>query len=193
MKTSIIRTLLLAVLFTAFPSPGSAQTAGAAKEIEKVIVDYFAAISARDASALRKVLAKQFVGMDSVTKAGKKSARIEYLDTANDKRILPPKGNDDIVGFRVSSLRAEFSDSNPTAAVASFVITRPLTEKQLEEFRRAIDPKTFTDAGVEPPKGYEVERARIQKWVSEKHIQYSLLAMLGRQDGQWKIVCMSFP
>lgn len=126
-----------------------------------------------------------------MTKDGKKNARIEYLDTANNRRILPPEGNDDMAGFRVSSVKAEFSDSNPTAAVASFVITRPLTEKQLESFRRAIDPKRFT--GVEPPKDYEVQRARIQKWVSEKRIQFSLLAMLGRQDGQWKIVCMSFP
>ena len=193
MKTSLIRTLLLAVLFAAFPNSGSAQATDAAKEIEKVIGDYFAAISVRDAAAMRKVLAKQFVGMDTVTEAGKKSARIEFLDTANDKEMLPPEKNDDMAGFRVSSLRAELSDSNPTAAIASFTISRPLTEKELEGFRRAIDPKTLTDAGVDPPEDYEVERARIQKWVSEEHIQFSLLAMLGRQDGKWKIVCMSFP
>lgn len=191
MKTSLLRTLTVAVLLSAFP--GSAQTTDASKEIEKVIGDYFAAISERDAPAMRKVLAKQLVAMDTVTEAGRKSARIGYLDTANDEQILPPEGNKDMAGFRVSALRAELSDSNPTAAIVSFTISRPLTEKQLEGFRRAIDSKTFTDAGVKPPKDYEAQRARIQKWVSEKHMQFSLLAMLGLQDGEWKIVCMSFP
>ena len=191
MKTSPFRTLAVAFLLSVFP--GSAQTTDASKEIEKAIGDYFAAISERDTPAMRKVLAKQFVAMDTVTKAGKKNARIGYLDTAADEQILPPEGNKDMAGFRVSALKAELSDSNPTAAIASFTISRPLTEKQLEDFRRAIDPKTFTDAGVTAPKDYEVQRARIQKWVSEKHMQFSLLAMLGQQDGEWKIVCMSFP
>jgi hypothetical protein len=193
MKTLIIRALLLTVLFAAFPISGSAQTADAPKEIEKVIGGYFAAISVRDAAAMRKVLAKEFVGMDTVTEAGKKNARIEILDTANDKKILPPEGNDDLAGFRVSSLRAELSDSNPTAAIASFTISRPLTEKELKNFQEAIDPKNFKAAGVDLPKDYEVQRTRIQKWVSDRNIQLSLLAMLGRQDGKWKIVCMSFP
>lgn len=191
MKTSLLRSLAIAVLLATFPS--SAQTTDASKEIEKVIGDYFAAISERDASAVRKVLAKQFVGMGAVTESGRKSARLEYLDTANNKQILPPEGNNDMVGFRVSALRAEISESNPTAAIASFTISRPLTERQLEDFRRVIDPKTLADAGVAPPKDYETQRARIQKWVSEKQMQFSLLAMLGLQDGEWKIVCMSFP
>jgi hypothetical protein len=191
MKTSPLRALTVAFLLSVFP--GSAQTTEPSKEIEKVIGDYFAAISERDTPAMRKVLAKQFVAMDTVTKAGKKSARIGYLDTAADEQILPPEGNKDMAGFSVSALRAELSDSNPTAAIASFTISRPLTEKQLEDFRRAIDPKTFTDAGVTAPKDFEVQRARIQKWVSEKYMQFSLLAMLGKQDGEWKIVCMSFP
>ena len=193
MKTSIIRILLLAVLFTAFPSSALAQATDESKEIGKVIGDYFAAISVRDASALREVLAKQFVGMDTVKKAGMKSARIEYMDTANDERILPPDGNDDMAGFHVSSLRVELSDSNPTAAIASFTISRPLTEEELEGFRRAIDSKTFKYAGIDPPADFAVERERIQQWVSREQIQFSLFAMLGRQDGKWKIVCMSFP
>jgi hypothetical protein len=192
MKKSLKPALLLAVLFATFSDPAFAQTTDATKEIEKVIGDYFNAISVRDASALRKVLGTRFVGMDSVTEAGKKNARIEFVDTTNDKEILPPEGNNEMAGFRVSSLRAEFSDSNPTAAIASFMISRPLTGQQLEGFRRAIDPKTFKDAGIDLA-DHEVERARIQKWVSEKHIQFSLLAMLGLQDGNWKIVCMSFP
>jgi hypothetical protein len=98
-----------------------------------------------------------------------------------------------LAGFRVSSLRAELSDSNPTAAIASFTISRPPTEKELKNFQEAIDPKKFRDAGIDLPKDYEVQRARIQKWVSDQHIQLSLLAMLGRQDGKWKIVCMCFP
>lgn len=192
MKKSLKPALLLTVLFATFSNPALSQTTEPAKEIENVIGDYFNAISIRDASALRKVLGKRFVGMDSVTEAGKKNARIAFVDTTNDKEILPPDGNNDMAGFRVSSLRAEFSDSNPTAAIASFIISRPLTEKQLEEFRRTIDPKTFKDAGVDLA-DHKTERARIQKWVSEKSIRFSLLAMLGRQNGQWKIVCMSFP
>ena len=192
MKTSIISTLTLAALFAAFPNHGWAQQTDTATEIKKVIGDFFNAITARDALAVRNVLGKRFVAMDTVTEAGKKNARIEFLDTANSQKLLPPEGNTDMANLRVSSLKAEFSDSNPTVAIASFVASRPLTRKELEGFRKAIDPKTLTDAGVDPADS-AVERARIEKWVSEKEIRFSMLAMLGRQDGKWKIVCMSFP
>ena len=192
MKTSIISTLTLAALFAAFPNHARAQQTDTATEIEKVIGDFFNAITARDALAVRNVLGKRFVAMDTVTEAGKKNARIEFLDTTNSQKLLPPEGNTDMANLRVSSLKAEFSDSNPTVAIASFVASRPLTRKELEGFRKAIDPKTLTDAGVDPADS-AVERARIGKWVSEKEIRFSLLAMLGRQDGKWKIVCMSFP
>jgi len=195
MKTSIKSTLILAAFFATSPNLGWAQQADTAKEIEKVIGDFFNAISARDASAVRNVLGKRFVAMDVVTESGKKNSRIEFLDSTNSEKLLPPEGNTDMANLRVSSLKAEFSDSNPTVAIASFVASRPLTQKELEGFRRslAIDPKTFTDDSVADPAVYEVARARIQKWVSEEQIQFSMLAMLGRQDGKWKIVCMSFP
>lgn len=193
MKTTIISTLIIAAVCATFPTLGWAQQTDTV-EIEKVIGDFFNAISARDASAVRNVLGKRFVAMDVVTESGKKNSRIEFLDTANSEKILPPEGNTDMANLRVSSLKAEFSDSNPTVAIASFVASRPLTDKQLEWFRStlAIDPKTLDDSGVDPAE-YEVKRARIKKWVSEKEIQFSMLAMLGRQDGKWKIVCMSFP
>jgi len=195
MKTSIKSTLILAAFFATSPNLGWAQQADTAKEIEKVIGDFFNAISARDASAVRSVLGKRFVAMDVVTESGKKNSRIEFLDSTNSEKLLPPEGNTDMANLRVSSLKAEFSDSNPTVAIASFVASRPLTQKELEGFRRslAIDPKTFTDDSGADPAVYEVARARIQKWVSEEQIQFSMLAMLGRQDGKWKIVCMSFP
>ena len=192
MKTSIISTLTLAALFAAFPNHARAQQTDTATEIEKVIGDFFNAITARDALAVRNVLGKRFVAMDTVTEAGEKNARIEFLDTTNSQKLLPPEGNTDMANLRVSSLKAEFSDSNPTVAIASFVASRPLTRKEVEGFRKAIGPKTFTDAGVDPADS-AVERARIQKWVSEEEIRFSMLAMLGRQDGKWKIVCMSFP
>jgi hypothetical protein len=195
MKTSITSTLILVAVFLASPILCRAQQTDPTKEIEKVIGDFFSALSARDASAVRNVLGKQFVAMDVVTQAGKKNSRIEFLDTSDDEKVLPPKENNDMAGLRVSSLKAEFSDSNPTVAIASFVASRPLTEKQLEAFTKslAIDPRTFRDNSAVDPAVYEAQRARIEKWVCEKQIQFSMLAMLGRQNGKWKIVCMSFP
>ncbi len=194
MKTTIISTLLIAAIFSISSNHSWAQQTGTAKEIEKVIEDFFNAISARDVSGVRNVLGKRFVAMDVVTESGKKNSRIEVLDTANSEKILPPEGNTDMANLRVSSLKAEFSDSNPTVAISSFVASRPLTETELEGLRStlAIDPKKLDDLGVDPAFS-TVRRARIKKWVSEKKFQVSMFAMLGRQDGKWKIVCMSFP
>lgn len=191
MKTSLIPHLVFAAIVFTCPNLGYAQPTDAAKEIEKVIADFFNAISNRDASAVRQVLGDRFVGMDVVTEAGNKNARIEFVDTAEDKKLLPPEGNDDMVGLRVSSLNAQFSDSNPTVAIASFLASRPLTEKQLERFRKGLE--SLKDL-PEDRTANEADRVRIiEKIVAERQIQFSMLAMLGRRNGEWKIICMAFP
>jgi len=45
-----------------------------------------------------------------------------------------------------------------------------------------------------PPEGFdERQRQAIVKIVSDRAIHNAMFAMLARQKGQWKIVCMSFP
>jgi hypothetical protein len=43
--------------------------------------------------------------MDTVTEAGKKSARIEFLDTTNSQKLLPPEGNTDLANRDYSGAR----------------------------------------------------------------------------------------
>lgn len=192
MNPSKLSTLTAAALFVVSLSSGLSQPTGAAKAIENVLGDYFRALSARDAAGMTRVLDRQFVAMDAVTERGIKNARIEFIDTTNAVRLLPPEGNSDMSNMTVSSLSVKFSESNPTVAVASFVASRPLTPKESDRFKTALAATATQDAGADRA-DYNAKRAIIQNWVDTGRIQFAMLAMLGRRDGQWRIVCMSFP
>ena len=91
MKTPILSALIVATVVSATPSRGWSQPAEMGKAIEKTLGQFFAAVTARDADAIRAVIDKQFVGMDVVTVAGMKSARIEYVSATDNQKLPPPK------------------------------------------------------------------------------------------------------
>lgn len=179
---SIVTGLILMTSWT-----GSAQsTHPKDAAIKKVLQTYFDAMSDRDTDVLPSTVSERFLAMDVITLAGNKEARIQLLDTKQLEKMLPPEGNDDMQGMQVTSLKVLYSNSNPTAAVASFLAERPLSETHLERFKQAL-------SRFEPNEANQAVRDQLQKMITDGKIHLSMLAMLGKQNGQWKIVAMSFP
>lgn len=189
------RIILASMCLSLSLSLTGAPQAATPTEIELAIQHFFDAVSKRDAAAAREVLVDRFVGIDTVTEAGNRNARIEFVDTAHDARLLPPEGNDDMTGLQVSSLNVQFSSSNPCVATASFRASKPLTEEQVAQYKRwlSIDSQSFiNDTGLSE-EAYRAARERIETMVADGQVHHMFLAMLGRRNGEWKIVCMAFP
>lgn len=190
MKTFTLQLAIAAALLAPFNLVPAQQPDSSEQAVGEVIEHYFDAVTNRDAPALRKVLGKKFVVMHAITEAGNKNAHVEFVDTADDSKLLPPEGNDDMHGLQVTSMEVQFSDSNSTAAIASFVVSRSLTKSEMVHFQTLLQHLKATSENRTEP---DVDQVRIERMLADEQMRYSMLAMLGRQAGEWKIVCMSFP
>jgi hypothetical protein len=162
---------------------GRAQEADAKNEIEKAIRDYLAAMSARDVDGLRTVLDKRF----TIVEAAQNHAKVHLIDAGNSKALLPPEGNDDWDKdqVRLSAIKAEISASHPSVAMVSFTLTFPLSDERVAAFEGLLRQK--------PGEFDAARRKAVARIVADRAIHNSMFAMLARQDGIWKIVCLSLP
>jgi len=183
MKASFNTKWIMAAVIIASLNVTLAQQAKQEKEIEQAIGDYLIAMSARDVKGLQAVLDKRFVAVE----ASAKNAKVHFVDTANDKALLPPEGNDDWDkdNIKLSSINATVSVTHPSIAMAAFTLTFPLSDKRVADLEAALKQ---APAELDGP-----QRKAAAKIISDRAIHNAMFAMLGRQDGKWKIVCMSFP
>jgi hypothetical protein len=160
-----------------------AQESNAAKEIEMTIQRYFTAMSARDVAGLRATLDKRFV----VIEARQDKARTQVVDSGDAQQILPPEGNHDWDSekMKVASIRVDVSNTHPSVATASILVLRPLDDKAVAGMEEALK--------VNAARLDEVQRKAVTRWIAARAIDQSMLAMLALQEGNWRIVCMSFP
>lgn len=160
-----------------------AQETNATKEIEITIQRYFAAMSARDVEGLRATLDKRFV----VVEARQDKARTQVVDSGDARQILPPEGNHDWDKdkFKIASIRVELSDTHPSVATASILVMRPQDDRTVVGMQEML---RVNAAGLD-----EAKRKTLTKWIAARAIDQSMLAMLALQEGNWRIVCMSFP
>ncbi|TWU36641.1 hypothetical protein Q31b_49220 [Novipirellula aureliae] len=190
---SIIRHCFALVFFSVSSFTFAEETDVTGGEIENVLNAYFDAISNRNADQLRAVLGDHFVGIDAATLKGKRQARIEIVDTADETSLFPPKGNLDMVGLKVSSTEVKTLASNRTVAFASFVASRPLREKEAERLKGALkfladlpdDSEHFANAAA--------QRTWLEKTLTANAFAFPMFAMLGRHGDEWKVICMAFP
>jgi len=171
---------LVATVLTAFVA-AEARGLDATVDIENTINGYFRAMSQRDAKGISEVVDKSFVAVE----AGGKSARTQVVNTTDPKRLLPPAGNDDWTNVKVSSLKANISATDPTLATASFDLIFPLSENQRGDFQKALNDNRV------PLK--ESQRKAIAKVIANKAFHHTMFAMLARDNGKWKIVCLTLP
>jgi len=182
MKSLSIIPFVIATAFNlAGPGAGRAQPGDASKEIEASLHQYYASMKTRDIEGLRSALASRFI----VIEAGRDKAKTQTVDVNNPKELLPPEGNKDWQGIELSTVRASVSSTHPTVATASFTLIMPLDEKRVAGMQSALKarPEAFND----------VRRAAISRMIADRAIKSEMFAMLARQDGGWKIVCLSFP
>jgi hypothetical protein len=183
MKRLFTTEFIIVAVLSAGLAAGRAQQADAAKEIEGTIRDYLAAMSARDADGLQAVLEKRFVAVE----AGRQKAGSRVVNAANLREILPPEGNNDWHPdkMKLTSVKAEVSPTHPSVATASFVLTHPFTDMEVARFQEALK---------QPPDALdESQRKALAKVVADRAVHNSMFALLARQEGKWKIVCMTFP
>jgi hypothetical protein len=183
MKAFFKTKCVAAVIIIAALNVGRAQQADSTKEIEQAIRDYLTAMSARDVKGLQAVLDKRFVAIE----AADKNAKVHLVDTASEKELLPPKGNNDWDkdNIRLSAVEVKISETHPSVAMASFTLTVPMSAQKVANLEAALKdlPAEFNDA----------QRKAATKIIADRAVHNSMFAMLARQDGHWKIVSMSFP
>ena len=195
MKIRIRSIFVSALLFVACVATIESAKGDVSSEIKETIQRYFDATSARDVPAIQAVLGETFVAIDTIVEQGNKNARVRFIDSSKGNELLPPEGNDDVAGLRVTSLTMEIAPSNSTVASVSFVATKPMPDKALKAVQMwlSMDADTVQKLQEIEPDEYEAERVRMEKLVAERQLHFSFLAMLVLQDGNWKIVSMSFP
>jgi hypothetical protein len=166
--------LIITSLITA-----SAQPADATRDIDATLRRYFTAMAERDTDGLRSVLHKQFI----LIEAKPDSARPHLVDTRGADKLLPPEGNQDwrTNNMKIASVAIEVSNTHPSVAMASIVVSRPLDDKTVASMEDAL--KQLDGA----------KRATMAKQIAARATDRTMLAMLARQAGAWKIVCLSVP
>jgi len=162
---------------------GHAQETDAAGELEKTIRTYLRAMSTRDVEGLQSVMDKQLVAIE----AAEQKARVQFFDTTSGKELLPPEGNDDWneAKIKLSSFEARISETHPSVAMASFTLTMPMEDQQVARLESLVKEMS---AELE-----EGQKKGLAKLIANRAIHNAMFAMLAKVDGQWKIICMSFP
>ena len=160
-----------------------AQPSEATRDIDATLRRYFTAMSERDTEGLRSVLDRQFILIEAKPDA----ARPHLFDTRGVDQLLPPPGNQDwhTNKMRVASIRIDLADSHPSVATASILIRRPLDDKAVTAMEEALK---LISGELD-----EANRAIVAKQIAARAIDRTMLAMLARQAGVWKIVCLWVP
>lgn len=162
---------------------GHAQETDAAGEVEKTIRAYLRAMSTRDVAGLQAVMDKQFVAVE----AGEQKATLHFVDTTSSKELLPPEGNADWNEdkIKLTSFEARISETHPSVAMASFTLTMPMDDEHVASLESlAKEMSAELDEG---------QKKGLAKLIADRAIHMAMFAMLAKVDGQWKIICMSFP
>lgn len=183
MKPLFKITCIAAVIVAAALDFSIAQEADLTNEVANTIRDYLAAMSSRDAVRLRSLMEKRL----AVIEADRTNAKIGFIDTSNERELLPPAGNDDWDKdkIKLSSIKSEVSATHPSVAMASFTLTFPLSDERVADIEAALKQM--------PAEFDEKASKAAQKMIADRAIHNAMFAMLARQSNQWKIVCMSFP
>ena len=183
MKSLFTISSIVAALFVLALHLGHAQPADVTPEIEKTLRAYLSAMSSRDVDALRSLLDTHL----AVIEAGQTNAKIAFPDTSSTRTLLPPEGNHDWDHhqLRLSSVKAELSPTHPSVAMVSFTLTHPLTPKRVAELEEALQRM---------PGEFDAQQTKtVQSMITHRAIHHAMFALLARHNGQWKIVCMTFP
>lgn len=80
---------------------------------------------------------------------------------------------------------AKTSATHASVAIASFTLSFPLDKRAITQYEALLKSKQ--------PQLNEAQRKALTKSVEEGAIANSMFAMLAKQRGKWKIICMSLP
>ena len=149
-----------------------------ASGIELMIREFVRCMAKEDNESLRILLHPRFIGVE----AG--HPNVHVFDSTNLEKLSLPR--EDFWGKAiVSEVKSETSSTHPSVATASFVLTVPLAETQIREMLRMLKDPAM------PPDRHQ--RRALEETVKAKQVVASMFAMLGRRNGDWKIICVTLP
>ena len=187
-KQSVVLSAALAILSSCagFSHTCAAQDADE-QQIERTILQFFDAMSKRDADGMKSAVHTSFTGVDAGTGVdpGRQNTRVEVVDPEKPDDLLPPPGNDDWKNVTISDVDAHISSTSPSVAMASFMLKIPLAADEIADLKIGLDERG--------PELDEQARKRLAKVIQDKARIFQMFAMLANDHGAWKIVCMTFP
>ena len=160
----------------------TAEKQTAEKEIEAAIERFFSLMPERDVEGLQAVLYRpHFLGIE----ASGQQAQAHLIHTEEPDEILPPEGNDDWDNVRISDVKVRISPTHGSVAMASFTLEAPLDARTIAAYKEMLksDAAQLTEA----------QKKALSKVVDDGAFKSSMFAMLGRQAGAWRIVCITLP
>jgi len=186
MRSTLVPWIGCALLFVPLSMPGlhvaCAQERTADKEIAGAIGQFFASLSKRDVHRLQAVLyAPEFVGIE----AGGQKAQAHVIQTDKPEEVLPPEANDDWDHVIVSDVKVRRSATHASVAMASFTVGLPLEAEVVASYREMLEDRSLQLR--------EAQREALRTMIDEGAANAEMFAMFARQDGTWRIVCISLP
>ncbi len=170
---------IVVTLFAAWVVHCSGAESPGSTEVVRVLREFYQAMGARNLDVLAEVLDTTF----TVVEASQTTAKVHVINTGDKGKLLPPVGNDDWEGLKVSNVEINISSTHPSVATASFNVFHPISADHLKALKDAMSiPATAADAP---------RRRDAAKLIENKGRTESECAMLARRNGKWRIISIS--
>ena len=147
--------------------------------VAESVKQYFEAMSARDAAAIREVVDPQFLAIED----GSSPPRVHLIDSAAESQLLPK--NDDWEQVAVDEIDVQLGPSSSRVATVQFSLAVPLGATELAGLKKFSREHAFRLPAE--------QQALLAQLLRERQQVYRLHAMLVQRDNQWRIVCLSLP
>lgn len=150
----------------------------AESKIEQNVQLLFDSIRQRNVDEVRQLLSPKLIAIESGD-----SATVGVIDTKDANQLLPPPGNDDWNAISLSNFVVHISETDPSVGTVAFRLSRKLDVASVKRIQSLIDTNELPAS----------DRIRLQRQITVGASEHDLFAMVARQDGTWRIACISLP
>lgn len=150
----------------------------AESQIEQNVRLLFDSIRQRNVDDVRRLLSSKLIAIESGD-----SANVGVIDTKDANQLLPPPGNNDWNAISLSNFIVQLSETDPSVGMVAFRLSRKLDVDSVRRIQSLLDANELPDS----------DRIRLQRQITMGAKEHDLFAMVARQDGTWRIACISLP
>ncbi|HVU89921.1 MAG TPA: hypothetical protein VHD36_21500 [Pirellulales bacterium] len=155
-------------------------------KVEAALRTFYSGIANRDADAVRSVIDPSNIMIDHLVEGGAPSVRLEKIDIADPKSLLPPEGNHDWENVQIKDVKVAIARPMGAVAHASLILFTPVDDEQIATWKSILDR--------EGKEMRPTDREELNWFITERAISFEIFATLVKKgDGKWRIICLSFP